>query len=99
MLAGQAIGGLLYLHVLDLWNEVLFGKSPHPLLDHVIQPLEPQLTDVVSYHVYFLPAYPGMHKIDCVDLQGSGHDQAPFAKLHDSVSDVTGVALIIHSSD
>ena len=99
LLAGQAIGALLKMHVLDLQNEVIFGKSLHPLLTHVTLPFVPQLTGIVGGNVHFLPAYLGMHHVQCVDLPGSSHDQAPFAKLHDSVSDVTGVALIIHSSD
>ena len=95
MLTGQAISALLKLHVLDLWNEVIIGKSLHPFLTHVTQPLVPQLTGIVGWNVHFLPAYPGMHQVLCVDLPGSGHDQAPFVELHDSVVDATCVALII----
>ena len=96
MLAGQAISALLKMHNLDFRNEVSFDKSPHPLLPHVTQPFVPQLTGIVGCNVHFFPAYPGaMHQVQCVDLPGSGHDQAPFAELHDSVLDATGVALII----
>ena len=54
-----------------------------------------QLTGIIGYHVYFFLAYLGMHQVQCVDIPGSGHDQAPFAELHDSVPDATGVAFII----
>ena len=95
MLAGQAIGTLLKLHVLDPRNEVIFSKSLHPLLTHVTQAFMPQLTGIVSCNAHFLPAYLGMHQVQCVDLPGSGHDQAPFAELHDSVPYAIGVAFII----
>ena len=95
MLTGQAISALLKLHVLDLWNEVIIGKSLHPFLTHVTQPLVPQLTGIVGGNVHLLSAYPGMHKVQCVDLLGSDHDQAPFGELHDSALDATGVSLII----
>ena len=88
MLTGHAIGALLKLHVLELRNEVIIGNSLHPLLAHVTQPLVPQLTGIVGCSVHFLPAYPGMHQVRCVDLPGSGHDQAPFVELHESVLDV-----------
>ena len=45
----------------DIRNEVIFGKSLHPLLAHVTQPLVPQLTDSVGCYVHFLQAYLGMH--------------------------------------
>ena len=46
LLAGQAIGALLKLHALDLRHEVIIGKSLHPLLAHVTQPLVPQLIGI-----------------------------------------------------
>ena len=82
-------------NVLDLRNEVIISKSPHPLLTHVTQPLVPELTDIVGCIVHFLPTYPCIHQVQCVYLPSSGRDQAPFAELHDSVLDVAGVALII----
>ena len=63
LLAGQTIGALLKLHVLDLGNEVIFAKSPHPLLTHVTQPLVPKLNGIVGHNFHFLPAYPGMHQV------------------------------------
>ena len=83
------------MHVLDLQNEVIFGKSLHPLLTHVSQPFVPQLIGIVDRNIHFFSAYPGMHQVQCVGLPGSGHDQAPFAELHDPVPDAIGVALII----
>ena len=63
MLSGQAIDVLLKLHVLDLRNEVIFGKSLHPFLAHVTQPLVLQFTVIVGCNVHFLPAYLGMHQV------------------------------------
>ena len=82
-----------------LAGQAIFGKSPHPFLAHVTQTLVPQLTRIVGYNIHFLPAYPGMHQVQCVDLTGSGHDQAPFAELHDSILDATRVALNIQPTD
>ena len=94
LLVGQEIGALLKLHVLHLRNEVI-GKSPHPLLAHVLQPLVPQLTGSVCCHVYFLPAFPGMHWVQCIDLPGLSHDQDSLAEFHGVVLDATLVAVII----
>ena len=74
MLAGQEISALLKLHILDLWNEVIFDKSLRPLLAYVAQPLLPELTGIVGCNVHFLLGYSGMHKLHCVDLPGSSHD-------------------------
>ena len=57
LLTCQAIGALLKLHVLDLRNEVIIGKPPHPLLTHVTQPLVPQLTNISGWNVHFLLEY------------------------------------------
>ena len=95
MLARQAIDAFLKLHVFYLQNEVIFGKPPHPLLTHVTQPVVSHLTVIVACNVHFLLAYPGMHQVQCVDLPGSGHDQAPFAELHNFVLDATCIAFII----
>ena len=41
LLVGQAVGALLQLHILYLWNEVIIAKSLHPLLTHMTQPVVP----------------------------------------------------------
>ena len=76
LLADQETSALLKLHNLEFQNEVCFGKSPHPLLPHVTQPFVPQLIGIVSCNIHFFPACSGMHKLQCVDLLGSGHDHA-----------------------
>ena len=57
------VDGFVHNNVLDLRNEVTFGKSPHPLLAHVTRPLVPEVTGIVGCNVHFLPTYPGMHQV------------------------------------
>ena len=95
MFAGQAIGAPLKLHIFYLRNEVVLGKSLHPLLAHVTQSLVPHLTGIVGRNVHFLPTYPDMPQVQRVDLLGLGHDQVFLAELHCAILDATLLALIV----
>ena len=95
LLTGQAIGAPLKLQVFHLRNEVILENFTHPFLTHEAQPLVPQLTGIVYCHVYFLPADPGMHKVECVDLLSSGHNQVSLAELHCAIPNATFIAFII----
>ena len=94
LLTSQAIGALLKVHILHLRNEIVLDKSPHPLLAHVTQPLVPQLTDIVGCNVHFLPTYPSMEQVQCVDLLGLGDDHVSFAELHCVIPNATLVAFM-----
>ena len=56
MFTGYAVGAPLKMHVLHR-DEVVIGKTLHPLHAHVTQSLVPQLTDSVKSNVHFFRAF------------------------------------------